>query len=110
MAWKLITPAHPPLPTISKRAFQKVGSLTANRASGQITPRTSQYSRRVSVAATIFVDSILTSAPKEVWARVSHFSVGAAETEPVSSKQATAALFIIVLSYAKPKPEAGVRR
>src|SRR4051812_22827958 len=94
MAARGITPAHPPLPTISKRLFQFEGSFTANRASGQIMPRMSQCSGRLPVAPISLADSILTSVPNGVSASVSHFLTGAAKAQLEASNRASAAHFM----------------
>src|SRR6185312_4571986 len=86
-----MVPAQPPLPAIWNRLFQFTGSFTANLASGQITPRTSQCSGRLGAAATSFADSILTSGPNQltegVEASSSHFFRGAASTLADASAQ-----------------------
>src|SRR5215469_16822710 len=99
MAARLIVPAHPPPPSISKRLFQFAGSFTANFASGQMTPRTSQCSGRLSAAATLLADSIFTSDPNEIDASSSHFFTGAANTQAGSNRDANAAIFMTPLSY-----------
>src|SRR5205085_646076 len=76
MAPRLIVPAVPPLPTIWKRSFHAVGSLIANPASGQITPRTSQCAGILPLASTRVADCIFTSLPNEFPARPAHLMAG----------------------------------
>src|SRR5215471_4262076 len=96
MAARLIVPAHPPPPTISKRLFQFAGSFTANFASGQMTPRTSQCSGRLAAAATLLANSIFTSDPNEIEASSSHFFAGAAKMQAGIKRDANAAVFIVL--------------
>src|SRR5487761_1837543 len=96
MSGKLIVPAQPPPPTISKRSFQSVGSFTANLASGQMTPRTSQCSGRLPVAATSFADSTVTPPPNGIAANSSHCFTGAAKRPAEIERQTSAAFFILM--------------
>src|SRR5580658_5895408 len=94
-----MVPAQPPLPTISKRLFQFVGSFTANRASGQMTPRMSQCSGKAAVAGMSFADSIFTSAPKGMAARSPHFFTGAAKTQVEANRRQIAAFLMTRILY-----------